>query len=203
MMKIRTRSMRAFTLIEMLLSISLFSVLMGVLLSSLYAGSRVWNKADAALTRSAEVATALDEITWELDHLYYEKDRKEPVFALGTTDDGVPTISYLTLEPWLGSDIPGALSQVSWKLETSDKTKILTRESQLQISGRPIGDPQKRTVLQGVQSITVQCLKDRQWVDQWKEAAPPQAIRIQVQMTGPPLIVKWASATPALAGGEQ
>lgn len=199
MKPLSTPSSPGFTLIEMLITLSMFSLLMSVLLAGLFATTGAWRRADAGLVRSSQLRHALNQLVWDLEHLHFEPEPEEPVFQVGRDEHGraVITASVMDERPYRG--LPGAVAQVLWELKEENEGLNWTRTVQFHIASRPTGDPVQEVILYGVEKVEYRFFGSRGWSEQWElEQGLPQAVQARVRMAGTPLTIQWGVAQLAI-----
>lgn len=192
---------RAFTLVEMLIAISIFSILLVAIHTVLYTALRLRNTAVDSLEASLPLEQALNVIQHDLSNVVTATngvflgplqttnptntlpDQIGPDFYTtgGELDGVVPwgnieKIDYLLSQPTNGNRGPGR-----------DLIRAVTRNL-LPVTQPPQPD-EKHAILSGVQNLTFLYYDGTTWQPSWdttQQTNLPTAIKVQIQMAAQP-----------------
>lgn len=192
----------AFTFIEVMITVSLFGLLMAVLMGGLFSTTRAWRGADGRLVRGAALHAAIEAWRRDMEHPRFEPKAQEQVFQSGADAKGRPSIGIWAAGSDRRGDPPGALAEVHWEIKETDKGLNWIRRVQSYVAGKAVGDPREEIMLEGVGKVTYQYLSEGKWKDKWEEKKTPDAVQAQVEMAGTPLTRQWAAAE-LIVGSEQ
>lgn len=136
-----------FTLLELLIAMSLLGFLTVLLFNGLSFGTQVWQRTDSVSEQTNRLRNVQAELSRDLTHAY-------PMMIADPTKPHVDfegyaeSLSYLTPS----HEKPGGLLRVTLKTTPKDKEKILIRESQLELA-LPHVPPKQQSLLSGIKSL--------------------------------------------------
>lgn len=125
-----------FTLIEMLMTISLFSLVMGVLATGLFVGTKGWNQADTLLMRAAQVHTALRKQIQDLENLYVDQENPPPNIVYTNEDPTATSLEFICVNSNTNSKYPVSLIHVIWKTKKSGNSVSWIREREFLVADK-------------------------------------------------------------------
>lgn len=172
-----------FTLLELMVALTLLSFLTLLLYETAHMGIAVWHRSTDALTGLSKVRNAQASISHDLEYSYPRliNDGRGSYI----TFDGAPDqITMLTAD----RAQPGVFSQVTIGLNESVDGFSLFRKSVSELSRDKVSNSEK--LLEHVQSIKFMyygALDDQRpvWLSTWKnKASLPQLIRVQIVLRG-------------------
>ena len=204
----RTRSIEGFTLVELLVAITLVAILTGALFGGLRLGTRAAGAVAQRTDRSAEIAQLYDFMQSEVSDARVLPDRSEtaPPSFEGSTD----TLSFVTIPPaYLAL---GGFHRLRVGAEAVDGARRLVVSWQQVPRGPATAEPanlRPSVLLDRLASIRFSYFgmgensRTPEWLDQWLNRQDlPQLVRLRVVLADgsatPDLIV-----APRMTGAEQ
>lgn len=173
------RSVRGFTLIEVLVTTSLFSIVMSVLLVGVFTGTRAWDRADRTLERRALIRMALEQFRDDVEHAQVAS--MEAVQAV-LDAEGRPVWTAPTSETRPGAPWRGGIVNVEWVCEKSDESLDWIRRSQPMLGEEPVGAGETETMVAGVEDIELEFRQEGVWVGVTDpEAEAPDRVRLRLE----------------------
>lgn len=154
----RPASVRAFTLVEVLVALGATAVVLAALATAVPALLRARAGAEAHLARSAAVDAVLGRLEREL-----ASARAEP-FEVSAAP---PALRFT------GGDDPGA------RIAYVAQGGALARGEAPRFAADPVPPP-VTTLLAGVTDLDVRVLDGAEWKRSWRGAGPPRALRIRL-----------------------
>jgi prepilin-type N-terminal cleavage/methylation domain-containing protein len=191
-MNARATARCGFTLIETLVTLSIFGLLMATLMGGLFGVTRSWGRADSSLVRNAELRAALDRWRADVESPHFELKPVEPLFAFAQSEDGKEALTL-----WRTSahgDPAGAAMKVTWEIRGTENGGQWIRRAEAFIAGQPAGDPIEEVVVSSVGKIEFRFLSSGAWVDSWDQPTPPEAIQARAELAGAPRTISWSTA---------
>jgi general secretion pathway protein J len=174
-----------FTLLEMLVSMTLLALLSVALLSAIRSGTQIWRVSEEVAAGSNRIRNAQSLIASEIAAAYPE--------TVATAADNhvdfdgkADGLSFLTAD----RNLPGALTRVTLSVDDESGNLLLSRT--LELSNPTDRDAASQVLLHGVKSLDISYLgqgSDKaaaDWEDTWQNRpTPPQLIRIRVAFANP------------------
>lgn len=185
---------RAFTLIEMTITLAVFGLLMAALVGALFAGTRSWDRADGALVRGAALDVALKRWQADFERAWFEPKGELPVFESSAGEKQRAIVTIRTLGSARESMPAGGMAEVAWEVRSNaDGALDWVRIARYSVAGRPVGEEVVEVVLPGVSGVEYRYLIDGAWAGEW-QGGVPSAIQARVTMAGTPQAIAWKTA---------
>lgn len=178
------RKPSGFTLVEILISLTLLTVVLGAVYSSFFSVQRVLERFDRVSLKYQEARTALDVMRREIEGAYLntraeENENLRTVFIIKDRDILDKNTSSLE---WTAFTFRGSgLSAISYYVEEKEgRLNLLKKET-------PVGIQSKDYAMETVEDIegfTVETLINDQWVRTWDTAnirRLPETIRVSIE----------------------
>lgn len=180
------RTQRGFTLIEMLVALTLYALALAALIGGLRSGTRAWSTIRDHQRDEAAVARAVDALRTDIRHLAIVDD-ETPALVEETLDSGG---DGLTLTRLVGRDRPwsGVWERITYRVEDSDERGPgLTRTVRPAVSA-PLELPGEQfPLLHSVREMQVSYVSDAETVTEWENAESlPSRIDIRLVREGAP-----------------
>jgi general secretion pathway protein J len=207
------RGTRGFTLLELLVAITLLGLLAGLLFGGLSFGIRVWEKGDAELEKIAELQIAQGLIRRLISRamvsdLREDEDENAAIFE-GTSD----TLRFVGPPP--AQSLPGGLYRLSIGADDlSGKSRLVMSWRLLDADERETGAGEDENVVVLVEDIADVSIaffgsadedRESRWRDRWEDMSGlPLLVRIDVtfpegdRRIWPELVVAPMVTSPAL-----
>lgn len=195
---------RGFTLIEMLVTLTIFGALMAVLVVGLRTGIQTWERVRTHQNRTAAEQAAIAIFRSDMEHIAIVSDTLHPVVETkGDNDSEILTLSTLPSRSELEHGLLSSWSQIEYKIGPTQtgELSVLIREARPHASlDNPIvGVAGIRTILEGVDAITFDYTSKNEETDTWSAENPPSVIRVSIQRSGrPDLTTQFNVPTTAL-----
>lgn len=181
------RHQRGFTLLELLLALTLLVILCGTLYGSYFALVRGRESAGEGMESRRELRTTLDLIRRELNATLYRSSDKRLRFVVEDRDRyGKPasTLAFTALAPPdAGGSTVSDQIDVRYSIVESDGKMVLARQArELRFSG----DGQRYPQMERLEGFLVECLNGDRWVKSWDTAINmklPKSVRVTVTVT--------------------
>lgn len=173
---------RGFTLVEVMVTTSLFAMAMSILLAGIFSGTRAWDRADRNLEERARARIALEQLREDTEHV---RLAGEPPWYVGPDAEGRPNWRGVTLETRPGSPWRGAAMQVEWRLAVEGERLAWFRDAQPWIGGEAAGPGESERMVDDVAAVEFQVRRDGAWtLGEDPEAAPPDLLRVRLELAG-------------------
>lgn len=181
------RHQGGFTLLELLLALSLLVILCGTLYGSYFALVRGRESAADGMESRRELRTTLDLLRRELSAAIYRSSDKRLRFVVEDRDRyGKPasTLAFTAIAP----PDPGG-SAVSDQFDV--RYGIVDREGQMVLTRQArelhfVGDGRRYPQMERLEGFLVECLSGDKWVKSWDTAINlklPKSVRVTVTVT--------------------
>jgi len=171
-----------FTLIEVLVSLTLLTVVLGAVYSSFFSVQRAVERFDNVSLRYHEARTTLDIIRREIEAAILKNPKQEELidratFEVKDRDIYGKTVSSMDLTAFSFRGI--GMSTVSYFVEENNKVLSLMKKEKL-----PIITSEGYTVdlIEGIESFAVEVLFNNKWVKTWN-AADTRKLPVAVKVT--------------------
>lgn len=167
-----------FTLVELLVAMSLLTVLMALVFGGLSFGTRAWEKTSRRATGADDVRFAQALIRDDISASYpMLQSSGSPSIAF---DGGASALSLLTRGP-------RGHAKVNLAVSSRPHGITLTRAMRDELALDAAAGPAPRILIDGAQSVTFSYFgapspgRPRQWNDSWSGATrPPELVRVEV-----------------------
>lgn len=185
---------KGFTLIEVLISLTLLIIVLGAIYSSFFSIQRAMERFEGVSLKYHEARTALDIMRREIDGALLKNPQAE--------DDSMPKASFIIEDrDMFGKSTSsllltafsfrgGGLNTVSYFVTAED------RNLRLQKTEKPSSlksDGYTMDIIEGIESFTVETLFNNKWVKTWDTANTgqlPEVVRISIEFDANGEIVK-------------
>ncbi len=169
---------RGFTLIEVLVTASLFSMVMSVLLVGIFSGTRAWDRADRKMERFSQIRLALEQFREDVEHAQLGSGKNLESILDG---EGRPVWQVPTLETRAGSAWQGGVIQVEWAFGEGDASADWIRQSQRLLGDELLGSIESEIMVEGIKTLTLEFRQDDAWVTVPEtEASMPDRVRLRL-----------------------
>ena len=173
-----------FTLIEVLISITLLTIVLGAVYGSFFSVQRALSRFDAISLKYHETRTALDIIRREIEssvlkNFRTDDDEGKLGFIIGDRDLFGKNTSLLNLTAF--SFRGSALNTVSYFVREKEGQFDLVK------SEAPAAAPEKEytvEIIEGIEAFTVETLFNNKWVRTWDTTTTgrlPETVRVSIE----------------------
>lgn len=191
------RRARGFTLVEVMVTTSLFAMAMSILLAGIFSGTRAWDRADRNLEERARARNALEQLREDTEHVQMGT---EPLWRVGTDAEGRPNWRGVILETRPGSPWRGAAMQVEWRLAAEGEELAWVRDAQPWIGGEAAAPMESERMVDDVDAIEFQLRREGEWTTgEDPEASQPDLLRVRLELAGGPAFEATARLYPGVA----
>lgn len=169
---------RGFTLIEILVALTIMSVMMASLYSAFFLSRKAADAVDDSLVRMQECRAMIDTLTREIESAVY-KDSKS-LFKVEDRDfygKQASQLSFTSFSPLL----PG-LARIDYTMEENDGKLVLKKKISSAFAGS--GKEKKTELIDNLESFTVEVKYNDKWVKTWDTAVTtnlPEEVRVTVK----------------------
>ncbi len=192
-----SRQYRAFTLLELLVAMSLMVVTAACLYTALYTGFRARRSALSAVEPTALAINAVELLKQDIYGVLPPGDALAGAF-LGTDSTGVKgvdadSLEFYTTHIYADDDHPvGGLGKIELLLEEDtdeNRTnyKLLRRVTTNLLSPRGV-DPEEQVLCRNVKALDLRYFDGESWLDEWDSTADanslPLAVEIEITIAG-------------------
>jgi len=167
-----------FTLLEVLVAVTLLSVILAAIYSTFFLSHRAVEGMDESLLKSQEARKALDILKRELDAAVYRGSDSMTLLKIRDRDIYGKQTSLLTFTAF--SPLRPGLSRISYYLEEKgDKLYLFKKVS----SPYDTGEQEGIDIIEDLESFTVEAQYNNTWVKTWDtdiNKSVPDEIRISI-----------------------
>ena len=181
---IRGMKRGGFTLIEVLVSLTLLTIVLGAVYSSFFSVQRALERFDNVSLRYHEARTTLDIIRREIEAAILKNPKQEDLidrasFEVLDRDIYGKTVSSMDLTAFSFRGI--GMSAVSYYVQENNKVLTLMKNEK-----PPIIKSEGYAVdlIEGIESFTVEVLFNNKWVKTWNAADTrklPEAVKVTIE----------------------
>lgn len=175
---------KAFTLIELLIAISIFAVVAVALYSTFFAGISIWRRSSAGGDIYQEVKFTLDDITKDLRNIVYCTKDEESMYAFS---GGAQEITFFTLEaPFVREGEPRKeLVKVVYKYD-QEKDELIRMRAE-KSTGFDVEKSEREALLKNMKELKFEYSyfsgdedEPYLWQEEWEddEARIPRGVRL-------------------------
>lgn len=172
-----------FTLLELLLALTLLVVLTGTLYSSYFTLIKGRESAEAGMEARRELRTTLDLIRRQLSSILFRNNDKRFRFVVEDRDMyGKPssTLTFTAIaSPYEGEAVSDQIDVTYRVLEREGKMVLASQAKDLRL----IGDAPRYPQMEQLEGFLVECFNGEKWVKSWDTAINlnlPKAVRVTV-----------------------
>lgn len=201
----KKRRQSGFTLIEMLVTLTLFSLVLTSLVTGLHAGATTWERMQDRQHRAATVDWAYKAMALDIGHLASTIEG-EPFLVESKGESGTETLSIATLSPRTQqrTGVGAVWSRVVYEVRKSDdgKSNSLVRVYRPFVSQAPlVGADSEEVLLEGVDEITFSYFDGRKLKPDWEEEGRfPVAIEVRIVLESGKVISQFLTSPLGMMG---
>ncbi len=185
-----------FTLIEVLLSLVLLTIVLGVVYSSFFTVQRALERFDSISLKYHEARTVLDIIRREIDGAILKKsqlpdsDENQTAFVIEDRDTFGKPASRLRLASF--SFKGSGLKAISYYVQEKDENLVLVKaesypfmlSAEKNMTDTSPGKEYAMEMIEGIEGFTIETLFNDKWIKTWdsKETGTlPEAVRFSIE----------------------
>ena len=181
----------AFTLLELLIAVSIFAIVLAAINTVFYSALRLRNKTAAALDEALPLQQALLAMKRDLAGLVPPGGMVSGTLqtTVQTSLDGQVSPDFYTATGTLDDLVPwGDVQKISYLLRASNNGgfgKELIRATTRNLLAIIQEPPEEQSLLNGVENLTFSFYDGTQWQTTWDSAAQtnlPTAIKVEIQL---------------------
>lgn len=180
-----------FTIIELLIALSIFAVIAVTLSSAFFAGLSVWKRSSGAKSDVyQDIGIVFDEMASELRNMVYFTKDEESLYAFSGTPD---SITFMTLEEYSSEKMEPGREIVKVQYSFDDTKGGIIRRSAGFLTGFNIDSSEKEVLLKDVDDFKVEYCYDSGdedepylWKGEWRDSdlRTPRGIRMTAFIKG-------------------
>jgi prepilin-type N-terminal cleavage/methylation domain-containing protein len=177
-LRFRGTSDRGFTLLEVLIAVTILSVVLAAIYSTFMLSYRATEGMDETLLKTQEARKALDILKRELDAAVYRAGDSQTLLRIHDRDIFGKQAAQLTFTTF--SPLRPGLSRISYYVEEKDKKLHLFKKVS---SPSDTGETEGIDIIEDLASFTVEALYNNTWVKTWDteiNKRVPDEIRISI-----------------------
>jgi type II secretion system protein J len=187
---------RGFTLLELLIAMTMMSIIAASLYTSMSIGFMAREKAETAVEkgRAAEIAVELIKGMLTASMVpngilagEFEGEDEQDEYGYDADNLSFYTADYNPVEDELASDIEKVELEMSVREDTEERVIVRKTTTNL-LSPRTI-DPDEEVLCSGVRALNLRYYDGSDWADEWDSSdndnALPQAVEITIVLEGP------------------
>lgn len=174
---------RGFTLIEVMIAFTVFSIVLASLYSTYFLSQKAVDAVDDSLLRLQESRAVLDTMKKELEASLFSKDKAYTMFKLSDRDFHGKQASQLTFTAFSGL-APG-LSKISYTLDEGKEKLILRKNMVSAYTKSREGKAKYLDLIEDMEAFTVEAKYKDKWVKTWDSnlnSDIPDEIRISLKI---------------------
>jgi prepilin-type N-terminal cleavage/methylation domain-containing protein len=198
------KSTSAFTLLELMVAMSLMVVVASCLYTALYTGFRAYRSAQAAVDPTSLAMNAIELLKQDISGVLPPGSHLAGAF-IGTDSGGIKGVDTDSLEFYTthvyvddtqsvgqttNTPLVGGIGKVALLLEEDserkDGTYLLLRQSTADLLAPKEMTPEEQVLCRGVVSMNLSYFDGSSWVDEWDSTADanslPRAVEIDIQI---------------------
>ncbi len=186
-----------FTLMELLVAMTLLAMLSLVLLGGMRFGVQIWQRTETAAADSGRIRAVQLELSGMLARAYPFFVQQGPANAEVAFEGARDGVSFLSPN----ANVPGALDRVSIGVARQGGMMELHSKASLELA--PKADARERVLLKGLSGIAFAYFgaprpgAPAQWYDSWQHRpVPPQMVRIRARFAD--ASARWPDLVVAL-----
>ncbi len=176
-----TEHVRGFTLLEVLIALSLVSVIFAALYSTFFLSRKAVDAVDDSLLRLQESRAVLDVMKREIESALYERNKSYTVFKLEDEDCNGTQVSRITFTTF-SQGHPG-LARVEYRVVEHEGRLTLVKS--LNSAYARSADTRAAELIEDLDSFAVEIRFKDLWVKTWDSAlaqAKPEEIRVSIKV---------------------
>ena len=175
---------KGFTLIEVLLALTILSIILAVLYSTFHLSYRAMNGIDESLLKLKECRMALDIMRRETDSLVYKPENKNSVFKIEGRDIYGKDASRFVFTAF--SPLQPGLSHISYYVEEKEGKLVIFKKIRTAHQSDSEGTNKAVEVLEDVAAFYVEAKINDKWEKTWDASESkkiPEELRIMVTVS--------------------
>jgi len=187
------KAQHGFTLIEVLVSLTLLTIVLGAVYSSFFSVQKAVERFDDVSLRYHEARTTLDIIRREIEAAILKNPRQEEMidratFEVKDRDIYGKTVSSMDLTAF--SFRGKGMSAVSYFVQENNKIFTLMKNEKppiIKSEGHTVG------LIEGIESFAVEVLFNNKWIKTWNAADTrklPEAVKVTIEFEDNGRIIK-------------
>lgn len=171
---------KGFTLIEILIAISILSIILAAVYSTFFLAYKAINDVDEAMIKMQEVRTALDILRREINSSVYESENKKTFLKIIDRDfKGKPAneISFTTF-----SFLMPGITEVSYYVDEKDSKLVLFKGIKQALNE---GKGETAEIIEGIEGFSVEAKYNDNWVKTWNtdiNGSLPEELRVSLSV---------------------
>lgn len=180
---------RGFTLIEVLLTLTLLALLISLVQGAYSGAARSRRRAGAETEQAHLAAFVLQKISAELATAYFSAPRQDVTgLVLDADAEGNAALRFTTRLPPISGHSLGGESQVSYTLEEDEDGWTLARRESPNVEA-DIEAADAYTMIKGIRRFSVLCYDGEEWLESWdsRDRTDPPILPLAVTLE-----VAWA-----------
>ncbi len=188
-------SKAGFTLVEMLVTLTIFSLVLGVLVSGLRAGARAYRSVDDHQRQSAELERVQRQLREDLRHLAIVSE-EVPAVAESQDGSGGESVVLSVLMPRHRQQMGqiGVWQTVEYAI--LPETRELVRRATANVVGSVAAEPVEQTLLAAGKGLQFDYLSAEGEQPEWSEqSAVPPAVQVTLDLASGQT-VRWVFGVP-------
>ncbi|MDP2167880.1 MAG: prepilin-type N-terminal cleavage/methylation domain-containing protein [Thermodesulfovibrionales bacterium] len=173
---------KGFTLIEVLIAVTLLSIILGALYSTFFLSERAMGAVDESLLKLRELRTALDTIGREVEAVSYSRTADYTAFRVQDRDIYGKQASRFSFSCF--SPLSPGLSMVSYYAEETDGRLVLFKKVKPARPG-PFDD-EEAEIMEDIREFSVEVKSGDRWVRTWdagETGRVPEEIRVSITVS--------------------
>lgn len=171
-----------FTLLELLVAISLLGLLSLVLWGGLRFGTQIWRTSDDGMKEGNRIRVVQSELTRMISGAYPAYEQADASHAGIAFDGGAHRLQFLAPDP----SSPGAMSVVTLEQATDARDTVMRAVARAELATQSDSGT-SRVLLRGLKSLDFSYFgsdspqDESSWRAEWKDRTrPPELVRIKV-----------------------
>jgi general secretion pathway protein J len=179
--KICSLKCRGFTLIEVLISLSILSIIIIALYSTFFLSQKAIGAVDESLIKLQDTRGMLDVLKREVESAFYTEDRPYSVFKIDDRDFYGRQASEVTFTAF--SPLRPGLSKITYNFDEDGRRLVLQKK--IESAYTTSGDTRSFSMLEEVESFTVEARYRDDWVRTWDSGQTkniPDEVRITIEI---------------------
>ena len=194
-MTVHTRQSVGFTLLELLVAMSLMVVVAGCLYSALYTGFRARRSALAAIDPTSQALNAIELLKQDITGVTPVDGVLAESF-IGTNSRGskgadMDCVAFYTTQVYANDDeLVGGVGKIELELEEDtdedrENYRLVRKITRNLLSSRSI-DPEEQVLCRNVTSLNLRYFDGDSWLDEWDSTSDanslPLAVEVDIQL---------------------
>lgn len=169
-----------FTLIEILIAISLTSIILTAVYSSFFLIHKAIGSVDEMMLKMQETRTVLDTLRREISSAIYDPENTRTCFRIVDRDFKGKPINEITFTAF--SRLNPGITEFTYYVEEKDSRLVLFKKVNLESSRE---DKQATDILEDINGFSIEAKYDDKWVRTWDSdihKSIPKELRVNLSM---------------------